>query len=1356
MSHIGFRGFIRAVILCLIFVAQTAAADTLSLPFPQGFVGTRGANSGQANAIRNFATLGVSKASFIQTSDSGAFGGTQGNDLSGTLRLVFNSGRIIDVPGAVNWRITQGSTLHYFGFIPAPGVATHVITYGSNQQYTLNANSNYGLRKIGSPQSYADGTNVSGNAATSGLVALLNHYLTVVTANGPKITGPSGAAGATTSAKTVDEDQTAITTLTADKTVSWSIFGGVDAAKFTINATTGVLTFLTPPDYEMPTDADLNNTYVVTVQATDSADYTAQQSVTVTVADLDDTAPTITGAPIVSVPEGQTAVTAFAANESVIWAIAGTDAAAFQIDATGVVTFVAAPDYDMPGDADGDNTYVLTITATDGPGNSSQQMLVVTVTEAMADTTPPVMTGPSGTGATQTVTVPDGQTAVATFAADEAVTWRIDGGDDAAQFTIDGATGTVTFGTSPQFAAPADADADNVYRVTIAATDSAGNQSLQSLSVTVAAPADTTLPIISGPVGGATDIAEGQTAVGTFTANEAVIWAISGVDAGMFSIDTAGALTFVAPPDFDAPGDADANNVYEVTVTAMDAAGNSSQQPLAVTVTEVVVGDTAPPIITGPADGAATVAEGQTFVANYSANEAVVWTIAGVDAGAFAVDAAGTISFIAAPDHDAPDDSDEDNIYDMTVVATDSAGNTGRQTLTVTVTGVILGDTAAPVIAGPAGGAATVVEGQTFVATYSADEVVVWAISGPDAASLQIDAAGAVTFIAAPDHGAPGDADGDHIYAVTITATDAAGNQSSQTLTITVATPVVTDMTPPVLTGPSGNSAAQSALVPEGQTIVATFTANEAVFWAVLGTDAAAFMMDPATGALSFVTLPDVAAPRDADGDNVYVVVIAARDRAGNETNQTLTVTVTPAPAHDTTPPVILGQSAQNLTQPEGQLTVVTLRADEPVTWAIAGGADQAAFVVEQATGIMRFLLPPDFDTPADIDRDNAYVVTVRATDLAGNTSTMTLTVTVLNAAATVAEIFESFTAEVGQIITEVEVNHLLSSLTALQGMTTAARDRFIAARRIRDRCENTAELERAAAFDDCSLLATRNDVPFSVDGQVHVDRNMTFTAGTFFGQTGSFSGTRRRVIAGDFSLIDNGAGIRTIDITGRIAWEHDISEHVMLGYFLGGSLAQAGFDTLLPGQSDKISLSMGTYFVAELRPRLYLDGFVSGVTSRNMLMLQNADIQLDGRYAARSLLMGVALSGVIERDGYELRPEIALAYGATKIGPVSFDATAEAMSETITAAVDGVNSATLRITPELRIPAFDGTATYIIAPSLRCDWTNGQCDCGAGLRLGLRGTSRNQRAQFDIMVDADRVGRENRVAVRANVEYRF
>ena len=81
---------------------------------------------------------------------------------------------------------------------------------------------------------------------------------------------------------------------TANESVTWSLNGGADASKFKINST-GALTFKSAPDFETRADADFSNNYEVKVRATDSASNTSDQTLTVNILDVDDTAPRITG-----------------------------------------------------------------------------------------------------------------------------------------------------------------------------------------------------------------------------------------------------------------------------------------------------------------------------------------------------------------------------------------------------------------------------------------------------------------------------------------------------------------------------------------------------------------------------------------------------------------------------------------------------------------------------------------------------------------------------------------------------------------------------------------------------------------------------------------------------------------------------------------------------------------------------------------------------------------------------------------------------------------------------------------------------------------------------------------------------
>ncbi len=105
----------------------------------------------------------------------------------------------------------------------------------------------------------------------------------------PSITSDGGGA---TAALSVPENTTLVTTVAGTDpdgdTLAFSISGGADAAKFAINSVTGVLVFITAPDFEHPTDANADNVYEVTVQVSDGL-LTASQSLRVTVTDVAET-----------------------------------------------------------------------------------------------------------------------------------------------------------------------------------------------------------------------------------------------------------------------------------------------------------------------------------------------------------------------------------------------------------------------------------------------------------------------------------------------------------------------------------------------------------------------------------------------------------------------------------------------------------------------------------------------------------------------------------------------------------------------------------------------------------------------------------------------------------------------------------------------------------------------------------------------------------------------------------------------------------------------------------------------------------------------------------------------------------
>ncbi|MHC4988470.1 MAG: cadherin domain-containing protein, partial [Planctomycetota bacterium] len=276
---------------------------------------------------------------------------------------------------------------------------------------------------------------------------------------------------------------------------TFTITGGADQAKFSVDLDSGVLTFNAAPDYETPTDADSNNTYIVEVTASDGNGGTDIQTITVTVTNENDNDPVITsdggGATAgVNAAENQTAVTTVTATDadstSPTFSITGgADSGKFSINSTsGVLTFSAAPDYETPTDADSNNTYIVEVTASDGT-NTDVQTITVTVTNE--NDNDPVITSDGG-GATAGVNAAENQTAVTTVTATDAdgtsPTFSITGGADSGKFSINSTSGVLTFSAASDYEAPTDADSNNTYIVEVTASDGT-NTDIQTITVTV-------------------------------------------------------------------------------------------------------------------------------------------------------------------------------------------------------------------------------------------------------------------------------------------------------------------------------------------------------------------------------------------------------------------------------------------------------------------------------------------------------------------------------------------------------------------------------------------------------------------------------------------------------------------------------------------------------------------------------------------------------------------------------------------------------------------------------------------------------------------------------------------------------
>lgn len=265
------------------------------------------------------------------------------------------------------------------------------------------------------------------------------------------------------------------------------------------------------------------------------------------------------------------------------WSITDDDTGAFSIDAATGVLYVAFLDLVA------ENTnYEITVQATSYFPGSPYDTATITIEVDGINAAPNFISVSS-------FTVDENTTAVGSVVAIDpeytTVSYSITGGADQACFTIGTTSGALAFSSAPDYETPGDAGANNVYNVTVKATDTGGANNSQSIAVTVANVYE--VPVITS--NSTASVAENTTFVmtcaGYVDTGYSETWSVTGgADSSCFSINSSsGNLTFSTAPDYEIPGDTGANNVYNVTVGLSDGVSTTTQN-IAVTVTNVEEG----------------------------------------------------------------------------------------------------------------------------------------------------------------------------------------------------------------------------------------------------------------------------------------------------------------------------------------------------------------------------------------------------------------------------------------------------------------------------------------------------------------------------------------------------------------------------------------------------------------------------------------------------------------------------------------------------------------------------------------------------------------------------------------------
>ena len=447
--------------------------------------------------------------------------------------------------------------------------------------------------------------------------------------------------------------------------VSFQIDGN-DANKFTIDSN-GNLSFVTPPDVNVDDSTRGNNAYQLTIIASDGKNETLHDlTVEVTAEAQTNTDPTFHGsAGVVAGTVGQRYVGEFYGDDSdqdkLFYSIEGQDSHVFMIDDGGVLYFREPPLEDG-------RTYTFRVTVSDGTSAlfGSEQSIMIAEQD--------FQNAPSFASDLMLQSVFGGAAA-----GDEIGTFTASGngnlmyellGADKALFSIDN-NGRVTFASDVAYVPTARASGDhNAYYFTVRAFEATGIDTLYAQKIEIIASNNAPNFVGLNPI---YSVLGGNDKVVALNAEDLdgdmLTYSLDGRNADQFSIED-GVLRLRPNLDFNANG----NNSYSINLTVSDAMGGEDTQALTVMVTENnTAGNTRPEFLPNTAKTVYTSDRNVSVFGTSDADGDNVTITLGTsgDEALFDLGQSGILTFLQNPDYENPQDADSNNVYEVTLLASD-------------------------------------------------------------------------------------------------------------------------------------------------------------------------------------------------------------------------------------------------------------------------------------------------------------------------------------------------------------------------------------------------------------------------------------------------------------------------------------------------------------------------------------------------------------------------------------------------------------------------------------------------------------------------------------------------------------
>jgi Cadherin domain len=370
-----------------------------------------------------------------------------------------------------------------------------------------------------------------------------------------------------------------------------------------------------------------------------------------------------------------------ATHNAISYSLSDTAGGRFSIDALSGVVSVA--DGSLL-DAELSTSHTITVLASSNDGSTSSQRFSITIddvndhavgaisdTDAAAEHLAENATTGTAVGVTAMALDPDITNNTVTYSLSD---------DAGGRFAIEAASGIVSVANATLL----DAETATLHNITVVATSGDGSFSSQAFSIAIMdvneyglgniVDADARLDALYESAANGSTVGVTAQAIDQDATNRSVVYSLSDDAGGRFAIDAISGVIVVANASLI---DHELEATHTIVILATSSDGSSTT--LTATLQLQDINDNAPRFVQPDQDGSGIInmAEGQLPVTTVLANDAdslssISYEIAGgADADLFVITPDGTLRFKAAPSYFSPSDANQDQVYEVIVMATD-------------------------------------------------------------------------------------------------------------------------------------------------------------------------------------------------------------------------------------------------------------------------------------------------------------------------------------------------------------------------------------------------------------------------------------------------------------------------------------------------------------------------------------------------------------------------------------------------------------------------------------------------------------------------------------------------------------